>query len=57
MRADGGVPGALLAPALVSLMGARLGRPGGWRSLLRTLRRHEDADVREAALDTITHCE
>ncbi|MFD5102615.1 hypothetical protein [Streptomyces albidochromogenes] len=56
-EADDGVPGALLALALVSLMGARLRWPEEWCSLLRVLRRHEDPDVREAALDTTTYYE
>ncbi|MGW7434136.1 hypothetical protein ACWGIN_31975 [Streptomyces sp. NPDC054861] len=41
----------LLAVGMVSGMGARLSWPAEWRDLLRTLRRHADPDVREAALE------
>ncbi|MBC2876537.1 MULTISPECIES: hypothetical protein [Streptomyces] len=52
-----GVPGGLLAVALVAAQGRRLGWPEEWRVLLRELRRHEDGDVRAAALEAVVHYE
>ncbi|MEU5129766.1 hypothetical protein [Streptomyces mobaraensis] len=52
-----GVPGGLLAVALVAGQGRRLGWPEEWRVLLRELRRHEDGDVRAAAWEAVVHYE
>ncbi|MBZ4320949.1 hypothetical protein [Streptomyces huiliensis] len=52
-----GVPGGLLAVALVAAEGQRLGWPEEWRVLLRELRRHEDEEVRAAALEAVVHYE
>ncbi|MEO6084305.1 MAG: hypothetical protein ABIQ18_14490 [Umezawaea sp.] len=54
----GGEPtAARLALAITAAAGRDTGWPEHWRSLLRTLRRHEDPDVRLAALDTVTAAE
>jgi hypothetical protein len=49
-----GSTSALLALAITAAAGRDTGWPEHWRSLLRVLRRHEDPDVRLAALDTVT---
>ncbi|MBB5953829.1 hypothetical protein FHS29_000399 [Saccharothrix tamanrassetensis] len=43
-----------LALAVVEVVGRGAGWPGEWRDLLRELRRHDDPDVREAALAVFT---
>ena len=52
--AGGGAAEARLAVAVTSAAGEDTGWPELWRSLLRALRRHDDPDVRTAALDTVT---
>ncbi|HWO61436.1 MAG TPA: hypothetical protein VNO31_15510, partial [Umezawaea sp.] len=52
--AVGGPGAAGLALAITSVAGPDTGWPEHWRELLRALRRHEDPDVRLAALDTVT---
>lgn len=49
-----GPAAARLALAITSAAGRDTGWPEHWRSLVRALRRHEDPDVRLAALDTVT---
>ncbi len=49
-----GPAAARLALAITTAAGRDTGWPEHWRSLLRALRRHEDPDVRLAALDTVT---
>ncbi|HEX6344698.1 hypothetical protein [Umezawaea sp.] len=55
--AVGGPAAAGLALAITSVAGPDTGWPEHWRALLRALRRHEDPDVRLAALDTVTAAE
>ncbi|WNV86342.1 hypothetical protein [Umezawaea sp. Da 62-37] len=52
-----GATAARLALAITAAAGRDTGWPEHWRSLLRSLRRHEDPDVRLAALDTVTAVE
>ncbi|MET9556118.1 hypothetical protein [Streptomyces sp. NPDC006645] len=47
----------LLSVALITLMGPRLSWPPAWRTLLRALRDHPSADVRDAALGVIIPAE
>lgn len=47
----------LLAVALVSALGGRLGWPTEWRTALRALRLHPSADVRDAALGVVFRTE
>ncbi|MFC8075021.1 hypothetical protein ACFUN8_05730 [Streptomyces sp. NPDC057307] len=47
----------LLAVALVSGIGKRLGWPEDWRTALRALRRHPSGDVRDAALAAVIRTE
>ncbi|MDX3714517.1 hypothetical protein PV733_37445 [Streptomyces europaeiscabiei] len=54
---DGGTATGLLAVSLVKGTGGALGWPEEWRSLLRLLRRHADADVRHEAYRTLTENE
>ncbi|MFJ1808269.1 MULTISPECIES: hypothetical protein [unclassified Streptomyces] len=54
---DGGTATGLLAAALVKGTGGALGWPEEWRSLLRLLRGHKDADVRHEAHRTVTENE
>ncbi len=49
LAADGGVAEGLCAAALVAALGPRTGWPGPWKAFVRSLRRHPDAEVREAA--------
>ncbi|MFD9434480.1 hypothetical protein [Streptomyces sp. NPDC060002] len=51
---DGGTATGLLAVGLVKGTGAALGWPEEWRSLLRLLRGHRNADVRHEAHRTMT---
>ncbi|PRY35669.1 hypothetical protein [Umezawaea tangerina] len=53
---EGATP-ALLALAITAAAGHDTGWPEHWRALLRELRRHDDQDVRLAALDTVTAVE
>ncbi|MFD7612944.1 hypothetical protein [Streptomyces sp. NPDC059828] len=57
LAADGPGSAGLFAVALVGLMGLRLNWPEEWRGLLCTLRRHEDGDVRYAAMKVFLHHE
>ncbi|MFK4227479.1 hypothetical protein [Streptomyces sp. NPDC019890] len=50
----GGRTEGLLAVTLTSAGGGRTSWTGPWRAQLRTLRRHADADVRDAALGRVT---
>ncbi|MEV6209375.1 hypothetical protein [Kitasatospora sp. NPDC051914] len=54
---DTGPAAGLFATALTEVFGDRLGWPQEWRTLLRELRRHPSADVRERALAAVTHRE
>ncbi|MFJ1707065.1 hypothetical protein [Kitasatospora sp. NPDC088346] len=54
---DTGPAAGLLATALTEVFGDRLGWPQEWRALLRELRRHPSADVRERARAAVTHRE
>ncbi|WP_405833850.1 hypothetical protein [Streptomyces sp. NBC_00105] len=45
----GTLPDGLFAAALAAALGPGLNWPGPWRAAVRTLRRHQDAEVREAA--------
>lgn len=54
---DTGPAAGLFATALTEVFGDRLGWPEEWRGLLRELRRHPSADVRERALAAVTHRE
>ncbi|WP_371582271.1 hypothetical protein [Streptomyces sp. NBC_01314] len=54
---DGGTSAGLLAVGLVKGTGSALGWPEEWRSLLRLLRRHANADVRHEAHTTLTESE
>ncbi|MFF4501319.1 hypothetical protein [Streptomyces sp. NPDC001401] len=54
---DGGTVTGLLAVRLVTATAGTLGWPDEWRSLLRTLRRHPDPDVRHLAHQTMTETE
>ncbi|MEU7730953.1 hypothetical protein AB0B78_38005 [Streptomyces sp. NPDC040724] len=45
----GTLPDGLFAAALASALGPGLDWPGPWRAAVRALRRHRDAEVREAA--------
>ncbi|MGW1177815.1 hypothetical protein ACWD4P_29340 [Kitasatospora sp. NPDC002543] len=56
-QGDTGPAAALFATALTEACGSRLGWPPEWRDLLRELRRHPSADVRERALAVVTHRE
>ncbi|MFE9928392.1 hypothetical protein [Streptomyces sp. NPDC005533] len=46
---DGTGPEGLFAASLAAALGPRLDWPGPWRAAVRVLRRHPDAEVREAA--------
>ncbi|AQS66482.1 hypothetical protein [Streptomyces pactum] len=50
----GGHAEGLVAVAVTGALGSREGWPAPWRELLRTLRRHPAADVRDAALEETT---
>ena len=52
-----GPAAARLALAITTAAGRDTGWPVHWRALLRTLRGHDDPDVRVAALDTFTTSE
>nr|BFD96083.1 hypothetical protein KitaXyl93_74430 [Kitasatospora sp. Xyl93] len=54
---DTGPAAGLFATALTEAFGERLGWPPEWRALLRELRGHPSADVRERALAAVTHRE
>lgn len=54
---DGGHAAGLFAVTLTAANGHRTGWAAPWRELLRTLRRHAHADVREAALEVVTATE
>ncbi|GHF78721.1 hypothetical protein GCM10018790_65900 [Kitasatospora xanthocidica] len=54
---DTGAAAGLFATALTEVFGDRLGWPQEWRALLRELRRHPSADVRERALAAVVHRE
>lgn len=54
---DGGTATGLLAVGLVKATGVALGWPEKWRSLLRLLRGHANADVRHEAYLTLTASE
>ncbi|MFE4976116.1 hypothetical protein ACFRAR_28945 [Kitasatospora sp. NPDC056651] len=54
---DTGPAAGLFATALTEVFGDRLGWPREWRALLRELRHHPSADVRERALAAVTHRE
>ncbi|MFI5643249.1 hypothetical protein [Kitasatospora sp. NPDC051705] len=54
---DAGAAAGLFTVALTESFGERLGWPREWRALLRELRRHPSADVRERALAVVTHRE
>ncbi|MER6155181.1 hypothetical protein ABT147_06505 [Streptomyces sp. NPDC001868] len=54
---DGGTATGLLAVGLVNGTGTALGWPEEWRSLLRLLRGHANADVRHEAYSTMTENE
>ncbi|MFD9127320.1 hypothetical protein [Kitasatospora sp. NPDC059571] len=54
---EGGAAAGLFAVALAAAAGERLGWPQEWRGLLRGLRRHPSADVREYALAVAVHRE
>ncbi|MBD0669453.1 hypothetical protein, partial [Streptomyces sp. CBMA156] len=54
---DTGPAAGLFATALTEAFGDRLGWPREWRALLRELRTHPSADVRERALAAVTHRE
>ncbi|MGV9266865.1 hypothetical protein ACWDRR_19650 [Kitasatospora sp. NPDC003701] len=54
---DTGPAAGLFATALTEAFGDRLGWPQEWRSLLRDLRRHPSADVRERALAAVMYRE
>lgn len=54
---DTGPAAGLFVTALTEVFGDRLGWPQEWRALLRELRRHPSADVRERALAAVTHRE
>ncbi|MFJ7912009.1 hypothetical protein [Kitasatospora sp. NPDC096204] len=57
-RRDDTDPAAgLFATALTEVFGDRLGWPREWRALLRELRGHPSADVRERALSAVIHRE
>ncbi|WP_199439793.1 hypothetical protein [Umezawaea beigongshangensis] len=57
LAADGTTAAGVLALAVTALAGRDAGWPESWRSLLRALRRHDDPDVRYAALETVTTAE
>ncbi|GAA2279122.1 hypothetical protein GCM10010430_76380 [Kitasatospora cystarginea] len=54
---DTGAAAGLFATALTEVFGDRLGWPQEWRALLRELRRHPSADVRERALAAVMYRE
>ncbi|MFE7767092.1 hypothetical protein [Streptomyces sp. NPDC057438] len=54
---EGGAVQGLLAIGLVRATGGALGWPEEWRELLRQLRRHPDADVRQEAYEITTERE
>ncbi|AVH55262.1 MULTISPECIES: hypothetical protein [Streptomyces] len=54
LAAHGGYGEGLLAAAVTEAIGTRTGWAAPWRELLRSLRRHPVADVRDAALDQVT---
>ena len=54
---DGGTVTGLIAVRVVTGTADTLGWPDEWRSLLRTLRRHPDPDVRHQAHQTMTETE
>ncbi|MFE6055242.1 hypothetical protein ACFQ6N_31215 [Kitasatospora sp. NPDC056446] len=58
-RRDGetGAAAGLFATALTEVYGDRLGWPREWRALLRELRRHSSADVRERAFAAVMYRE
>ncbi|MET8627602.1 hypothetical protein ABZW30_28285 [Kitasatospora sp. NPDC004669] len=57
LAAHGGCAHGLFAVGLTHALGPRTGWPPQWRALLRTLRQHPQADVREAALAVRTAVE
>ncbi|MGW4646837.1 hypothetical protein [Kitasatospora sp. NPDC004289] len=57
LAARGGHRSGLQALGLTTVFGRRHGWPGEWRDLLRTLRGHPAADVRDGALDLFTATE
>ncbi|MER7757326.1 hypothetical protein [Kitasatospora sp. NPDC097643] len=57
LAAHGGCAHGLFAVGLAHALGSRTGWPPHWRAALRTLRRHPQADVREAALTVRTAVE
>ncbi|MYW10777.1 hypothetical protein GT034_20850, partial [Streptomyces sp. SID2563] len=51
---DGGLAHGLLAVRLVASGGRHTGWTGPWRTQLRLLRRHPEAEVRDAAYAEVT---
>lgn len=57
LAAEGGHAAGLLAVAVTGALGRRTGWTEEWRTLLRSVRRHGDPDVRDAALALTTAAE
>ncbi|WP_314174207.1 hypothetical protein [Streptomyces winkii] len=55
LAADGGAATGLLAVTLAAGVNPASGWPEPWRELLRSIRRHDEPDVRAAALEVATH--
>lgn len=57
LAADGGAEAGLLAAGLTTGIGGLHGWPAPWRDLLRELRRHPEAEVRDAAFEAATEAD